>query len=231
MRGERENMLGAIGTAGPAPLARARDVPERWTFLFVMERMEEGFRILSRLPLPTRPKGYINSMPIYLYDQADLNSQLENYELERMARTRNRVRILLNPAEIGRMEEALYWPSAYLSGREFSHLAHAVNLGALSSTGRSNESSSRGGRSTCASCTACASSSANSSAAACRCGDCVNVQRHCALATDGLPDSLLAAYREGLGLTVVTLITNGDGARLVAAPADAPLESLTIQPD
>ena len=54
LRGERENMLGAIGTAGPAPLARARDVPERWTFLFVMERMEEGFRILSRLPLPTR---------------------------------------------------------------------------------------------------------------------------------------------------------------------------------
>src|SRR6516162_10932952 len=29
LRGERENMLGAIGTAGPAPLARARDVPER----------------------------------------------------------------------------------------------------------------------------------------------------------------------------------------------------------
>ena len=131
LRGERENMLGAIGTAGPAPLARARDVPERWTFLFVMERMEESFRILSRLPLPTRPKGYINSMPIYLYDQADLNSQLETYELERMARTRNRVRILPNPAEIGRMEEALYWPSAFLSTAEFHHLARAVNLGAL----------------------------------------------------------------------------------------------------
>ncbi len=63
--GERESILGAIGIAGPAPLSRARQVPERWTFLFVMERMEEGFRILSRLPLPTRPKGYINSMPIY----------------------------------------------------------------------------------------------------------------------------------------------------------------------
>jgi len=48
LRGERENMLGAIGIAGPAPLSRAREVPERWTFLFVMERMEEGFRILSR---------------------------------------------------------------------------------------------------------------------------------------------------------------------------------------
>ena len=131
LRGERENMLGAIGTAGPAPLARARDVPERWTFLFVMERMEEGFRILSRLPLPTRPKGYVNSMPIYLYDQGDLNSQLETYELDRLARTRNRVRILPSPAEIARMEEALYWPSAFLSSQEFSHLARAVNLGAL----------------------------------------------------------------------------------------------------
>src|SRR5215469_7719151 len=61
LRGERENMLGAIGTAGPAPLARARDVPERWTFLFVMERMEESFRILSRLPLPTRLHRGISS--------------------------------------------------------------------------------------------------------------------------------------------------------------------------
>jgi hypothetical protein len=131
LRGERENTLGAIGITGPAPLARAREVPERWTFLFVMDRMEEGFRILSRLPLPTGPKGYVNSVPIYLYDQADLNSQLETYELERLARPRNRVRILPSPVEIERMEEALYWPSAYLSGREFSHLARAVNLGAL----------------------------------------------------------------------------------------------------
>jgi hypothetical protein len=56
-----------------------------------MERLEEAFRILARLPMPTRPKGYINSMPIYLYDRGDLNSQLETYELERMARIRNRV--------------------------------------------------------------------------------------------------------------------------------------------
>jgi len=48
-------------------------------FIFVMERIEEGFRILSRLPLPTRPRGYINSMPVYLHDQGDLNSRLETY--------------------------------------------------------------------------------------------------------------------------------------------------------
>ena len=131
LRGERDSILGAIGIAAPAPLARARDVPERWTFLFVMERMEEGFRILSRLPLPTRPKGYVNSMPVYLYDRADLNAQLETHELEHLARLRNRVRILPSPVEIARAEEALYWPSAFLSGQEFSHLARAVNLGAL----------------------------------------------------------------------------------------------------
>jgi hypothetical protein len=70
-----------------------------------MARMEEGFRTLSRLPLPTRPRGYINSMPVYLYDRADLNSQLETHELERMARLRNRVRIPPSPAEIARMDE------------------------------------------------------------------------------------------------------------------------------
>jgi hypothetical protein len=131
LRGERDSILGAIGIAAPAPLARARDVPERWTFLFVMERMEEGFRILSRLPLPTRPRGYINSMPLYRYDQGDLNAQLETHELERLARIRNRVRIPPSPAEIARMEEALRWPALYLAGSEFHHLARAVNLGAL----------------------------------------------------------------------------------------------------
>ncbi len=56
----------------------------------VMDRMEEAFRMLSRLPIHTRPKGYINSMPVYLYDRADLNSQLETHELERLARMCNR---------------------------------------------------------------------------------------------------------------------------------------------
>lgn len=131
LRGERTGILGAIGKTTLAPLLRPRRVPECWSFFHVMDRMEEGFRVLSRLPLPTRPRGYINSMPIYLYDQGDLNSQLETHELERMTRMRNRVRIPPSPAEIARMEEALHWPTAYLSGAEFHHLARAVNLGAL----------------------------------------------------------------------------------------------------
>ena len=131
LRGDRAKILGAIGQTTMPRLARVRSVPDRWSFLHVMERMEEGFRTLSRLPMPTRPKGYITSMPLYLYDRGDLNSQLETYELERMAKHRNRVRIPPSPAEIERMEEALHWPAAYLSGTEFHHVARAVNLGSL----------------------------------------------------------------------------------------------------
>ncbi|MFZ0423198.1 MAG: hypothetical protein WAL80_10010 [Xanthobacteraceae bacterium] len=131
LRGERDKILGAVGTASLTPLRRARTVPERWSFLHVMDRMEEGFRILSRLPLPTRPRGYINSMPVYLYDRGDLNSQAETYELERLAKIRNRVRLPPSPAEIARMEEALRWPSLYLAAAEFHHVARAVNLGSL----------------------------------------------------------------------------------------------------
>ncbi len=105
MRGERENILGAVGLAASGPLSRGRVVPERWTIPHVMDRLEEAFRVLSRLPLPTRPKGYINSMPRYLYDQGDLNSQAETYELDRMAKIRNRVRLPPSPAEVERMDE------------------------------------------------------------------------------------------------------------------------------
>ena len=131
LRGERAGILGATGQLPLAPLPRARSVPDRWSFIHVMERMEEAFRTLRRLPMATRPRGYINSMPIHIYDRGDLNAQLETYELERMARERNRVRIPPTPAEVARMEEALHWPIAFLSNAEFHHLARAVNLSAL----------------------------------------------------------------------------------------------------
>ena len=131
LRGERLNILGAVGPSTLSPLRRPRRLPDRSSFFHVMARMEEGFRTLSRLPLPTRPRGYINSMPVYLYDRADLNSQLETHELERMARMRNRVRIPPSPAEIARMEEALVGRRFISPDPEFQHLARAVNLGAL----------------------------------------------------------------------------------------------------
>jgi hypothetical protein len=131
LRGERTAILGATGRLSLPRLEPPRRVPERWTFVHVMERLEEAFRTLRRLPISTRPRGYMNSMPFYLYDRADLNAQLETYELERLARMRNRVRIPPSPAEIARMEEALRWPALFLSGAEFHHVARAVNLGCL----------------------------------------------------------------------------------------------------
>jgi hypothetical protein len=131
VRGERAGILGATAPPVLPRLTRPRRIPERWSLLHAMERMEEAFRILTRLPMAIRPRGYANSMPFYLYDRGDLNAQLETYELERMARIRNRVRIPPTPAEIARMEEALHWPTAYLSGPEFHHVARAVNLGSL----------------------------------------------------------------------------------------------------
>jgi hypothetical protein len=131
LRGERTGILGALREAQPLSLARARQVPDRWSLIHVMERLEEAFRILARLPTATSPRGYVNSMPTYLYDRGDLNAQMETRELERMAQMRNRVRIPPSPAEIARMEEALHWPAAFLSAAEFHHLARAVNLGSL----------------------------------------------------------------------------------------------------
>jgi len=131
LHGERTGILGALDQTPLSLLIRARRLPERWSFIHVMDRLEEAFRTLARLPTPTRPRGYINSMPFYLYDRADLNSQLDTCELERMARLRNRVRIPPSPDEIGRMEEALRWPTEYLSGAEYDRVARAVNLGAL----------------------------------------------------------------------------------------------------
>lgn len=132
LRGDRAGILGALGDSASTPrLSRTRSVPERWSLVVVMERMEEAFRTLSRLPIATRPRGHINSMPFYVYDRGDLNAQMETQELERMAQLRNRVRLPPSPAEIARMEEALHWPTAFLFGAEFHHIARAVNLGSL----------------------------------------------------------------------------------------------------
>ena len=131
LRGERTGILGATGRLSLPRLNPPRRLPERWTFVHVMDRLEEAFRTLRRLPIATRPRGYVNSMPFYVYDRADLNAQLETYELERLARRRNRVRIPPSPSDIARMEEALRWPALFLSGPEFHHVARAVNLGCL----------------------------------------------------------------------------------------------------
>jgi hypothetical protein len=40
LRGERENILGVVGVAAPAPLARARNVPDRWSFIWALSHFQ-----------------------------------------------------------------------------------------------------------------------------------------------------------------------------------------------
>jgi hypothetical protein len=124
-----------VGQVGPprvqvAAGQRAARVPERWTPVHVLDRLEEAFEILSRLPMTTRPKGYQNSMPTYAYDASDLVGQVETGELERLARMRNRYRLRgATSAEIARMEQALGWAAEFLS--DAPEVASAVQLAAL----------------------------------------------------------------------------------------------------
>jgi len=96
----------------PPPLTRARSAPERWSFIITSwKRMEEAFETLARLPMADATKrGYVNSMPVlFIATVADLNSQLETYELERNGATaKTRVRnSSIAGRESRRMEEAL----------------------------------------------------------------------------------------------------------------------------
>lgn len=129
LRGERTGILGASAKSPLPRLKQRRRVPKNWSWPHVMGRLEEAFRTLRRLPTWEGPRGYINSMPHYVYDRADLNSQLETDEIQRMAQRRNRVRINPSQDEMTRMEEAIWWPTKYLSQAE--DLARAVNLSAM----------------------------------------------------------------------------------------------------
>lgn len=132
LRRERTGILGAVGPSPLAHLRRERRVPEDWSVLHVMDRLEEAFRTLRRLPTWTGPRGYRNSMPHYDYDRADLNSQLETLEIERMARLRNRARIRPSRDQMTRMEQAIWWPTKYLKeNRKLQERRHQDNSAAL----------------------------------------------------------------------------------------------------
>ncbi len=128
----RQHLLGAAGpleTARGSLKSRRRVVPERWTVIWVMDRLTEAMAVLAMSPDTTRPKGFGSAMPTYSYDRADLNSQMESGELELAMRAKLRFRPTATPAELSRMHQTFQWSVDYLDG--MPEVSRAIWDGAL----------------------------------------------------------------------------------------------------
>lgn len=117
----RTHLLGAIGpaeTARGALGSKRPVVPERWSQIHVLDRLEEAYGTLAAMPMITRPKQYGNGMPTVLQDRLtnkDWIDLFESGELDKMHEEKNRVRITVTAAQITRMDQALRWPFDYLA--------------------------------------------------------------------------------------------------------------------
>jgi len=122
-------LLGQIDGARTSPQAPVRRPLVTWTVVHVADRIEEAYRVLARLSVATRPKEFGNTLPEYIYDRGDLNSQQEGGELERLMRQRNRVVLPASPTEIARMEQSFQWIVSYLN--RYPEVSRAVCRGAM----------------------------------------------------------------------------------------------------
>lgn len=130
----RQHLLGAIGRSEAARGARggAREVPDRWTQIHVLDRLEEGYEVLAGMPMATRPKVFGGAWPSFQQEKLSIGDQvnlMETGELEHLHEDRNRVRMAATSAQVTRMEQALRWPFEYLSDKP--DLAKAISLRAM----------------------------------------------------------------------------------------------------
>jgi hypothetical protein len=130
----RTHLLGAIGRRETARGARGagRVVPDRWTQIHVLDRLEEAYTVLAGMPMVTRPKQYGNAMPTPFQQKLSILDQIEMMgtgELEQLHEDRNRVRLAATSAQVSRMDQALGWPFEYL--RDRPELAKAISLRAM----------------------------------------------------------------------------------------------------
>jgi hypothetical protein len=102
----------------------------RWTPALVEARLKEAMRTVGRVVGPVRPKGYGSAMPEYTQPEEKERFQIElslirEGKVDRLladANARNRVKIQVSLDEINRMEQALWWPSRYLTATGHFHL-------------------------------------------------------------------------------------------------------------
>ena len=126
----REHLLGAVGRSETArgSLRAPREVPDSWSQIHVLDRLEEAFEVMAMMPAATRPKAYGSAWPSIVQEKIPLVILAEmsaTGELETQQEERNRVRVPPSSAQITRMEQALRWPFEYL--RDQPELARAVS--------------------------------------------------------------------------------------------------------
>lgn len=130
----RQHLLGAIGRSETARGARGSNrpvVPDRWSQIHVLDRLEDAFRTLASQP----GGGKARSSSVWpVMEQTrltfkDLIDMQETGELEQRQADQNRVRLAPTSLQVSQMEQALAWPFEYLSDRP--ELAKAIQLRAL----------------------------------------------------------------------------------------------------
>ena len=127
----REHLLGALGRSETArgSLKSQREVPDTWSQIHVLDRLEEAYGVMAMMPAATRPKAYGSAWPSVVQEKIPLVILAEmsaSGELETQEEERNRVRVPPSSAQITRMEQALRWPFEYL--RDQPELAKAISL-------------------------------------------------------------------------------------------------------
>jgi hypothetical protein len=130
----RQYLLGAMGRAETARGARGgpREIPDRWTIIHTLDRLEEAYQVLAGMPMATRPKQYGSAMPEVSRQKLTHLEWIEAYrsgDLAQHEEEKNRVRPRVTTAQVTRMEQALRWPFEFLGSQP--ELAKAVSLRAM----------------------------------------------------------------------------------------------------
>jgi hypothetical protein len=130
----RQHLLGAMGRSEVARGARggAREIPERWTMIHTLDRLEEAYEVLAGMPMATRPKVFGSAWPAIQQEKLSIYDQIKMTETgahEQLHEDRNRVRLAATSAQVTRMEQALRWPFEHLSDKP--ELAKAISLRAM----------------------------------------------------------------------------------------------------
>lgn len=129
----RQHLLGAVGRSEATRGARggAREIPDRWTQIFVLDRLEDAFRTLSSQPGGGKARSS-SVWPVMEQQKLSFKDLIEmsaTGELEQREADRNRVRLAPTSLQVTQMEQALAWPFEYL--RDQPELAKAIQLRAL----------------------------------------------------------------------------------------------------